>query len=273
MEKINFKNLPDETTPINASNLNKMQDNIEADIQPLKENILSNNLFDGKLLTDKSRNANTGVVGTFAGYSTTENILKVKGGKSIVISINGVKQTARIFSFDKDGKFISSSSNGGQAVALSEDTCYFSFNINSTLLIGDIMVNYGTEPMEYEKYVNAIAEIEEKMDIITITNDNGTAIKFPDGTMICTIRKTVTDQEISTALGSLFQGTRTWTFPQEFVAIPNVTCGMFKWGTGLGWGAVAQENKASAVLIGYDLYSRATGTNVRISATAIGRWK
>lgn len=29
MEKIDFKNLPDETTPINAENLNKFQDNME----------------------------------------------------------------------------------------------------------------------------------------------------------------------------------------------------------------------------------------------------
>lgn len=32
MEKINFSNLPDTTTPINATNLNTMQDNIEAEI-------------------------------------------------------------------------------------------------------------------------------------------------------------------------------------------------------------------------------------------------
>lgn len=35
MQKINFKNLPDTTTPINSTNLNKLQDNIEDCIDEL----------------------------------------------------------------------------------------------------------------------------------------------------------------------------------------------------------------------------------------------
>jgi len=36
MEKINFQDLPSTETPINASNLNKMQDNMEAGIEEVK---------------------------------------------------------------------------------------------------------------------------------------------------------------------------------------------------------------------------------------------
>lgn len=35
MEKINFKNLPDKSTPINSANLNLLQDNVEASIEEL----------------------------------------------------------------------------------------------------------------------------------------------------------------------------------------------------------------------------------------------
>lgn len=41
MDKINFKNLPDETTPINATNLNIMQNNIESYIDGIVGDIES----------------------------------------------------------------------------------------------------------------------------------------------------------------------------------------------------------------------------------------
>lgn len=44
MDKINFKSLPNKTTPINAENLNQMQNNIESYIDGIVgdiENILS----------------------------------------------------------------------------------------------------------------------------------------------------------------------------------------------------------------------------------------
>lgn len=107
----------------------------------------------------------------------------------------------------------------------------------------------------------------------TITNTNGTAIKFSDGTMICILNETVTDQAIDNAYGSIYQAQRVWTFPEMFIETPCVTCGMFKWGTSASWGSVNSITNQNASLIGYDYYQRATGTNVRISAIAIGRWK
>lgn len=43
MEKINFKNLPDKTTPLNAQNLNKIQENVENEINRMKPKILWQN--------------------------------------------------------------------------------------------------------------------------------------------------------------------------------------------------------------------------------------
>ena len=113
----------------------------------------------------------------------------------------------------------------------------------------------------------------KNMEIERIENSNGTAIKFPDGTMICTLDITVTDQAINNSYGDIFAGTRNWNYPVAFIEKPIVSCGMFKWGTSFSWGGVTGIGNTSATLVGYDLFSRTTGTNVNISVIAIGRWK
>ena len=107
------------------------------------------------------------------------------------------------------------------------------------------------------------------------SNSNGSYIKFSDGTMICYLNITVTDQAIDTQYGtsSLYFGRRTWTFPVAFIKEPNVSCGRFKWGTSGSWGSAMEATKTIANLMGYDMYSRASGTRTIISATAIGKWK
>ena len=104
-------------------------------------------------------------------------------------------------------------------------------------------------------------------------NENGSYIKFGDGTMICWVDMTVTDQAIDNPYGSFFQGTRSWTFPQAFVDMPSVTCSKFKWGSSASWGFSTGATLTTATLRGMDIGSRPTGTNCYISAMAIGRWK
>ena len=120
-----------------------------------------------------------------------------------------------------------------------------------------------------------ILEKIKSMQTEIIANANGTAVKFADGTMICTLNITVIDQAIDTKYGdtALYYKTREWTFPASFIEKPAVTCSMFKWGTSGSWGGVYGINNSNATLIGYDFYSRAAGTSVNISAIAVGRWK
>lgn len=105
------------------------------------------------------------------------------------------------------------------------------------------------------------------------SNANGDYVKLADGTLICTVSMTVTDQAINTAYGSLYQGARTWTYPIAFVSIKVVVCSEFKYGTSASWGSVSTFTTTSASLRGYDAFSRATGTETKISAIAIGKWK
>lgn len=105
------------------------------------------------------------------------------------------------------------------------------------------------------------------------SNSNGEYVKFADGTLICTMNITVTNQALADAYGSLFQGARTWDFPMPFASPPAVTCSLFKWGSAASWGGVAQTPSGSSVALrGWDIAARPSGTATNISATAEGRW-
>ena len=103
------------------------------------------------------------------------------------------------------------------------------------------------------------------------SNANGEYVRFADGTQICTLRTSVTDQSINSAVGALFTGTRAWTFPAVFSASPVVSF-TARWGTGASWGSSADPNTTAVTLRFLDAESRATGTAVVMLATAIGRW-
>ena len=118
-----------------------------------------------------------------------------------------------------------------------------------------------------------ILEKFKSSEIETVTNSNGTAVKLPNGTMICTLDTTVSDQAINRSYGGLYWGPRTWNFPVAFIEKPAVSCGMFKWGTGRSWGNVSGIATTYATLVGMDTSSRDTGTSTEIHAMAIGRWK
>lgn len=75
-----------------------------------------------------------------------------------------------------------------------------------------------------KKLKERLEEIENGKNIETITNDNGTATKFPDGTMLC--RKTVPKEELATTQVNSFEvqgitihrsGAYNWTFPVPFI--------------------------------------------------------
>lgn len=107
------------------------------------------------------------------------------------------------------------------------------------------------------------------------SNANGSYVKYADGSMICDLSITVTDQAMSDAYGSFYQGVRNWIFPAPFASgtFPSVVCGAFRWGTGAGWAAVrAVDSNVSCTLRGFDIASRAVGTATNISAIAKGRW-
>ena len=91
--------------------------------------------------------------------------------------------------------------------------------------------------------------------------------------MIQWIRLNVTDQAINSSYGSIYTGSRSWTYNVPFISAPTAFCGQFKWGTGGSWGIVGGASATQCVLYGFDFYSRAAGTSTIIAAMAIGKWK
>ena len=105
-------------------------------------------------------------------------------------------------------------------------------------------------------------------------NENGSYLRLPDGTQICWLSTTVTDQSIDLEYGGgLYQGIRNWTFPIPFVDTPAVSCGAFRWGASGSWGSVSGASATTAVLRGLDIASHSAGTICIIQVMAIGRWK
>ncbi|WBH77124.1 hypothetical protein [Pseudomonas aeruginosa] len=104
-------------------------------------------------------------------------------------------------------------------------------------------------------------------------NANGDYVRYADGTQMCWFNASVTNQAIDVPYGSLFTGTRSWSFPIAFSGSPTVNPGLFRWGTGAGWGTVGGIASATAATLrGFDIVSRAAGTATVISASAMGRW-
>lgn len=104
----------------------------------------------------------------------------------------------------------------------------------------------------------------------TITNANGTATKFPDGTMICRYRGARVTA--NNANGQLFvSGSNIVTFAATFIDVPVVTVICSDPQVGHCWGIVTTPVNGSNCGIG--LMSGLNGSSCAISYMAIGRWR
>lgn len=105
------------------------------------------------------------------------------------------------------------------------------------------------------------------------SNPNGAFVQIADGTQICGVTNSTSNQAINSAYGSLFVGSRTWNFPAEFAAPPSVPAPGVVWGSGASWGSITSAPTATAVTFRiFDAISRATGTSFQFSFFAEGRW-
>lgn len=104
------------------------------------------------------------------------------------------------------------------------------------------------------------------------SNANGEYTKYADGTMDCFLYTTVTDQACDTPYGSLFIGTRTWTFPMAFSAPPAVSLNG-RIATGASWAGMGGGASNTGVTVRFvDGFSRATGVTTVMAFMAKGRW-
>jgi hypothetical protein len=101
-------------------------------------------------------------------------------------------------------------------------------------------------------------------------NGNGTALRYPDGTLICR-RNTSGSVAVNNQIGNIFVSASVgFTFPEYFVDIPSVSPYAITPGAAISWGAV----EGSALVSGFT--ARAVSlqnSNSYLGYIAIGRWK
>ena len=106
--------------------------------------------------------------------------------------------------------------DGGYYVAYERDATGASTDL--TTIYGEAFIKRGVNAADFATLANDLAAT---LGPVYTTNANGSSVKFPDGTMICT--KVLTGNgPISTALGSLFASSAVaiGTLPATFVGVP-----------------------------------------------------
>lgn len=114
---------------------------------------------------------------------------------------------------------------------------------------------------EWKELTNAVRET---------VNGNGTALRYPDGTLICR-RNTSGTVAVNTQVGSVFVSASIgFTFPEAFVDIPSVSPYAITPGAAISWagseGAAQREGFTARAL-------SLQNSNTYVGYIAIGRWK
>nr|BFD43161.1 tail fiber protein [Pseudomonas sp. FFPRI_1] len=103
-----------------------------------------------------------------------------------------------------------------------------------------------------------------------VNNSSGSAIKFPDGTMICWV-ESKTGRTTSNASGSVFVGTEeTLTFPVPFAGPPTAIPAVAYSGGAYCWASVGSTSAQQVVVNGFSPFGSST---YLMRCIAIGNWK
>lgn len=104
MEKIDFKNLPDTSTPINSANLNLLQDNVEASIEELsnKNNYSTEEQVIGKWIDGKPLYRKMVDTGNMPSNSVIQFEHSIANVQHIHVNIGETMWTGNTHNFTKD---------------------------------------------------------------------------------------------------------------------------------------------------------------------------
>ena len=268
MEKIDFKDLPNTTTPLSSENLNKLQGNIETAIEDVIKELFgtAEEVIDANEIVDVGIYKISGVIENFH-KSTVYNqfIMYVNwDGYKLIQTIIGegciYYRTAEEFrgSFSwSNWELQSSGGTGSKEIAYEGDT-----------LEGTEAIMIEDSDFEGLDFENDLLE-----RVVTINNRYE---KYSDGTLKCWGKKSLGSVAISNAFGTLFVSAAQVfdDFPIAFIEAPVVT----KWVNNSGascWiinglPAVSETNAGGINLVGV---VSGTASDVVIQYMAVGKWK
>lgn len=278
--KTNWQDLPNTTTPVNATNLNNMETGIEDNDKRLNgtkatgsmvvDGIRTKNMFDKLNVVLNRRISNTGEYYVDNNYFASRYI-KIKPNTTYTISKNATASYNCYALFENDKTFISRSG------FYSSTTHTFTTPSNAGyLLITDTYANIDTLQLEEGSTATTYALHQNLNSIVGAgENSNGSYIMYEDGTMICRGIKTLYNFSIDGALGSLYRGIYQTDidFPYPFVDYPVVNInsqGDTDYGFCWVYGLVRTKTQIKRI----DLMRPSSGTNLTIPLCyiAIGRW-
>lgn len=252
MDKITFKN--GEEPYISAPNLNKLQENAEKAIKgrtPTVELLTASDTAPTTCKTgDKYYNTSTNKIYT----ATAENTWGTTGEDPTNLDIYVDLEHTKLYYYDGTNFKSYGGGSGTKEVGYTDEELE------------------GTEKILIEDGDFDGVVADEVVTMETITNDNGTAIKFSDGTMIC--YKDISGVvNISNASGSGYYGTLSVDslFPQEFVEIPIISTGLRNTEWVMASNVTATATQITKIII-LSLKSDGSKT-VHINIIAIGKWK
>lgn len=293
MQKINFQNLPSTDTPINDTNLNLLQDNVETAInlkadqdyidgtKPMGnivvDSIRSKNMFNQYDLNNNlfiPTNSTTEELSSYTGTQTTKWIA-CKPNTTYILSGTNVnrfrvqyKNSSGTITYGGD----KSDNQAPYTFTTSNDTilCRIYFYTGTASSFSDVQLEEGSTPTNFGSY--------QGLGYISGSNANGNYIKYDDGTLICWNRVVVSSIAINSAEGSLYKSDNITPFPDypiSFIDSPSLSMESIS-DDGPRWFWIVKSQGDSIQRIrGIRLFSAISQTlsNAKLSYIAIGRWK
>lgn len=233
-------------TDLNAETFNKMQDELD----PFR------NLF------------STQIEQADSSYKRTKDFIIVKPGATYVLSSkdNNVNFVGNLKFYDINQEFVSQLFTFTQPFVIPENCYYIKIIISNTNLPdgAKIQLEEGAIATSYIPWKGYIVE--------SGSNDNGSYVKYSDGTMICR-HKIQVEVAVNTTLGSLYRSESIIfpNFPVAFNDIPNISFYANGNNTGIitNWVATTNENPGSQIII---YPTTRTSLQYIINYIAIGKW-
>lgn len=301
MKRIEFKNLPDKTTPISADNLNQLQSNIEeAMLNPVVESITSKNKFNkyGNLSDFIDWSSGTTTLESDGKIKATSNIANGNGkGQIIQLKPNTTYTfSAKIDSVEIDGNVtfrilsvsdnnicvnildkqvfstvgqtysyqFTTSSTGKIWLTLNGINNYSDYNIFKYVIYDNIQIEEGSTATDYSD--------NKTYGYISGSNENGSWVKYDDGRLI---------QE-GTGQCPANVGYADITFPIAFIDTNYTMIANHKYTTGSEYGGSVQlvnitnpQNYTTTQAYIYSYLYNGNFANYprNVQYVAIGRWK
>ena len=280
MEKINFIN--NQAPALNATNLNQLQTNIENEFTDSNDfkNLYSNNYlellnltYSNGTFTQISADTRTDLQWKIQAYNDStyiKNLNSITSSSITRISINFTKDSSfNAINFGLNGTSNNTTLKIDVSNLENDKTYTLSWNllnnVQGSIAWNEMQIEEGTSMTSYKNYAGVIVE--------SGSNDNGSWIKYSDGTMICYKSTGEIDMNITTPWGSLYEGNVSLgNFPAEFIETPTISVTPFGSGMLIEQGGIDASKTSWGNITGVRPNS-VENVKARFNLMAIGKWK